>query len=133
MQFTTRLELAMFGAAPVLPGDDRCVIVRPLDLDSDGPCFAITFDQRWLCDSDGALIFFDSFAAASLYLHLLKVDHFKLGDRYDGYAWALGRDDFHYYRLIGRRLVEGGRKCRRTNTLRLPATREHTRSAISVS
>lgn len=133
MKITTWLELAMFGSAPSISEQGKRVIVRPLDLESGNPCFAITFDQRWLCDSDGALTVFGSFAAASLFLHLLKVDRFKLGERYDEDAWESGCDDFHCYRLKGRRFEEYGRKCRSTNTLRLPASREHTRAAIPVS
>lgn len=125
MRIATWLELAMLGAAPRISREGKCISVRPIELDSRYPCFAITFDQRWLCDNDGALTVFDSFAAASLFLHLLKIDRFKLGEHYDGDAWALGRDDFRYYRLKGRRLAECKRKCLGMNTLNLPAAGEH--------
>lgn len=125
MRITTWLELAMFGAAPSISGEGRCVSVRPLDLDGGETCFAIMFEQRWLCDSDGALTVFDSFAGASLFLHVLKIDRFKLDEHYGGDARALGRYDFRYYRLKGRRLVAGVRKSRSMNTLHLSATGEH--------
>lgn len=131
MNVATWLELAMFGAAPSIAREGEGVSVRPLNMGGGRPCFAITFDQRWLCDSDGALTVFDSFAAASLFLHLLKVDRFRLGEHYDGDAWKLERDDFHYYRLNGRRLVEGEWKSRSMNTLHLPATGEHQEYAKS--
>jgi hypothetical protein len=129
MRVATWLELAMFGAAPSASVDGGYVVVRPLDLDSGRRCFVITFDQRRLCDSNGALTVFDSLAAASLFLHFLKVDRFKLDEHHEGDARVSGHDNFHYCRLNGRRLVQCGTRYRSTTTLRLPATLERARSA----
>ena len=122
MKTTTWLELALFGAAPSICSIGECVSVRLLDLDCGEPCFAITFGQCWLCDNSGALTVFDSFASASLFLHLLKVDRFKPGERYNGNAWDLGCDDVCCYRFKGRRFFECWRKCSSTNTSHLSAT-----------
>jgi hypothetical protein len=47
--------------------------VFPVIVDQGARCFGVFIDQRWLCGSRGELALFDSVAAASRFLQLVKV------------------------------------------------------------
>jgi hypothetical protein len=68
----TWLELAVLTQRQRQDGEP--VLVHPLILVENKPHFAMTLNRRWLCGGDGALTVFDSTAAASRFLQLLKVD-----------------------------------------------------------
>ena len=79
--------------------------VLPIVGERGEPCFAVTVDQRWLCGSEGDLALFDSVAAASRFLQLVKVPIHRLLfgpaqvlDRY----WGKRRQ---CYRLAGQGLA----------------------------
>lgn len=97
----TWLELAMSAVSPRWQ-EGAGVIVRPIDMGRSKPCFGITHGQRWLRGSDGALTVFDSLAAATLFLHLLKVERVTLGEPLDD-AEEWEQETFNCCRLEGRR------------------------------
>jgi hypothetical protein len=47
--------------------------ICPVVVEEAEPCFAVTIDQRWLCGSEGELTLFNTMAAASRFLHLVKL------------------------------------------------------------
>jgi hypothetical protein len=47
--------------------------ICPVVIGEGQPCFAVTVDQRWLCGSEGERTFFNTMAAASRFLNLVKV------------------------------------------------------------
>jgi len=60
------------GTLSRVQGPVRAVVV-PIIGELGEPCFAVTLDQRWLCGSQGEVAFFNSVAAASRFLQLLRV------------------------------------------------------------
>jgi len=56
-------------------GQDRPIraAVFPVVVEDGKRCFAVSVDQRWLCGSRGELTFFDTIAAASRFLQLVRM------------------------------------------------------------
>lgn len=117
-QIITWLELAMSVVSPQWRKAEAEVVVRPVDMDQGVARWGITQEGRWLCGGDGLLTVFDSLAAASRFLDLLKVDRFTLGDPCDGDAWVCEQDDFQCFRLAQRRLAACNSAPRSNNVTR---------------
>lgn len=100
-RFVTWLELA-FSAVSSREQAKADVVVRSLDMGRAKPCFGVTLGRRWLRSSDGALTVFDSLAAVSLFLHLLKVEHFTMSESLDD-AGVQALETINCCRLVGRR------------------------------
>jgi hypothetical protein len=100
------LELAI---SPRWQEEGRVAAVHPMGVGERQPCFGITLDQRWLCSSDGALTIFDSMAAATRFLQLLKMDRLAMGG--DCAFEAVESDPFQCFHLDANGLTVC-RKCR---------------------
>ena len=79
MSYITWLQLAARFASPSAQTGGPAILVRPIDLDKRRPAFGVTVDQKWLRGGDGAFTLFDSLAAATRFLRLLKVDRIAFG------------------------------------------------------
>jgi len=90
MQFITWLELAVSAISSRLHKVGATVVVHLMDIEGSQAWWGVTMGDRWLRGSNGALTVFDSLPAANLFLRLLKVDRFKIGEhcqRDAGLVW----------------------------------------------
>jgi hypothetical protein len=90
MQFITWLELAVSAISSRLHKVGATVVVHLMDIEGSQAWWGVTLGDRWLRGSNGALTVFDSLPAANLFLRLLKVDRFKIGEhcqRDAGLVW----------------------------------------------
>jgi hypothetical protein len=115
------LELA---ASAGRHSEGAATAVHPMDLGGSQSCFGVSLNRRWMCDSYGALVFFDSIAAATLLLQLLNVERLALGVRRN--CDLSGHDAFHCF-CLGAKGLAACAKCRAGGEARLQASLDRAR------
>jgi hypothetical protein len=69
----SELRWPEFAGSPPRQSKQVKAAICPVVFEEGDRCFAVAIDQRWLCGSDGEMTFFNTMAAASRFLHLVKV------------------------------------------------------------
>lgn len=85
-QFISWLELAASATTQQLQATGASISLHLLLANGQQRCIGVTMNGRWLRGHDGRVTVFDALESALRFLHLLKLNHFSMGARYDGNA-----------------------------------------------
>lgn len=84
MQFISWLELAVSASPALQQAAGVAIALCPVLVSGQQHCLGVTMNGRWLRGDDGRLTVFDTLGSANRFLQLLKLDHFSMGEQYNG-------------------------------------------------